>query len=385
MPDFNELLTNAVQKHEAQLGTSVVDFEKKVGNFKKLFRSDYAGARPAFKELMTSSDFGILVQRVITDALQSPVEANYIGIELFSKILRLEPNTVFRFPIMGAVVASFVPNNQRIPRQDPAITQQVLTVDARRAAVAFDVEPELIDDSMYNLLSYFVEAGRAALLRLKEQTVWDTCLDAAHTMFDNENSDTTYWTSGLGPDAATVNGSFSINDMIDMMAGLVVNGYSPTDFIANPMAWAVWHKDPVMRAQFFTMGQIGAGIWSKTPSVEDAGMQGVAPFGVNYHVSRFMPVTFDGTLSAGVPAGTGTAAHLTDFLLVDRSQPIIIVEREGLTSDRWETQEIESVTLAMKEKYAVYGVNQGRAAVKAKNVRLVLNEQSIFNVGQVTL
>lgn len=368
------------QKHN---NTSQKDFLTNVEQLKRTFDPSYKGPRVPFKELMTSSDFGILFQRVVTDRLQMPVEPQYIGVSLFSRTIPLEANTVARFPIMGAVVAADVPNNLPIPRQDPAITQQVMSVDALRSAVAFDLEPELIDDSMYNIIGFLVEAGRRALIRHKEKKVWDECLDRAYTMFDNFSSDSDGWTSGKASNGTTLNGSFAFDDMIDMMAGLVVNGYTPTDLIANPLAWAVWHKDPVLRAQFFTLGQVGNGIWSKSPDISDGGTQSIFPWGVQYHTSRFMPVTFAQTDSDGVPDATGSA-NVTDFLLIDRNNPVTIVEREGLTTDRWETKEVETITLAMKEKYAVYGFDGGRSAVKAKNIRLVQNFAPLFNVGQVT-
>jgi hypothetical protein len=133
---FNEIAQSAVTKWEEKNG-SIKDFVKSSTEFKKLFDSSYQGPRPDFKELMTSNDFGILFQKVVNDSLSMPVEPEYLGIKLFTRTINLDTATAVRFPIMGAVTATDVPNNRPVPEQDIAMTQQTLTVDDLISAVAF--------------------------------------------------------------------------------------------------------------------------------------------------------------------------------------------------------------------------------------------------------
>ncbi len=358
---------------------------KVVGEY---FNPEFKGPRAPFKEMITANDFGILYQRVITDRLQQPVEPQYLGVSLFSRTIELEPNTIYKWPVIGGVVAFEYVANDRIPRQDPAITMNITNMDAKRYGVAFDFEQEMIDDSMYNIVSFLVEAGRRALVRKKEQMVWETCLENAHVTFDNSLSDSNAWTGGKGRDGVTNNASITFDNFIDMMAGLTVNDYNPTDCILNPMAFSILLKDPILRAQFVTAGQIGANIWKATPNLSSAGFQALSPWGIQYHASRFMPVRFGQTLATGalIPtASSGTAYNYTDILFVDRNNPVLIVQREGITTDQWKTDEVEILTLAMREKYAVYGFDMGRSATLAKNVALVQNHEPAMNVGMVNI
>lgn len=384
-----ELAKTVQSAFEKKTQIAAEDYNNSLKIVKEYFNPEYTGPRPHFQEMITANDFGILFQKVVTDQLQMSVEPQYLGVSLFSKTVQLEANTVYKWPVMGGVEAFEYTANDRIKRQDPAIIMQVTAMDAKRYGVAFDFEPEMVDDSMYNIVSFLVEAGRRALVRKKEQLVWDTTLDNAHVMFDNTLADSNAWTAGKAADAQTLNGSISFDNFIDLMAGLVHNMYSPTDCIINPLAYSILLKDPIMRAQFVTAGQIGQNIWRSVPNTSDSGFQSLSPWGIQYHASRFMPINFNKTtLGTGVLAGnstSGTGFNLTDILFVDRNNPVLIVQREGLTTDQWKTQEVEVMTLAMKEKYAVYGFDMGRSANQAKNIALVANHEPVVNIGMVSL
>jgi hypothetical protein len=350
--------------------------------FKKYFSPDYEGPRVPFTELMTANDFGILLQRIINDQLQMPVEPEYLGVSLFSRTLNVAGATTVRVPIMGAVNAADVPVGQPVPRQDASFTQQMITMDANRSGVAFALDKEVLNDSMYNIMGLLVEAGRRALLRHKEKKVWDAVLAGAHVAYTNTGSDSRGWTNGKGDTGSGLarNGSIAFDDFIEMMGQLMVNGHTPTDMILNPMAWAILHKDPIMRAQFLTQGQVGAAIWNKRPEMNN---QALTPWGIMYHSSRFMPVEFEQTYT--ICGTTGTSGNFTDILMFDRNNPVLIIEREGLQTDQWDSKETDVHTLVMKERYSIYAVDAMRAAIKAEKVRLVPNEQTVFNVGTVVI
>lgn len=380
--NFVEKAKVFLQSEAAKPGAKEEQIAKTAKELGKWFTKEYVGPRLPFQELMTSSDFGVLIQKVVTDKMQMPVEPDYIGINLFTRTIQIDTNTVFRFPSIGATTAEDVPNNERLPRKDLSFNQSVIAADMLRTGLAFDVDPDLLNDSMYNLLPYYVEAGRRAMVRKKEQKVWDKTLERAFTMFDNSSANPAAWSSGRANDGVTKNGSFSLYDMIDMMGAMMNNGYTPTDFLANPLSWAIWHKDPVLRAQFYTAGQVGQSIWNKKPDDTDSGMQSVFPFGVVYHSTRFMTPKFNQTFSGGLPAATG-AANVSDMLLIDRGNPLIIIQREGMTMERWDTQEIAYTTLGFKERYMIEGFDLVRSAVQAKNIRLVQNFEPLYNIGTV--
>jgi hypothetical protein len=357
--------------------------DKTAKELAKWFKEDYTGPRMPFKELMTASDFGILFQKVVTDAIRTPVEPEYIGVKLFTRTIQVDSNTIFKIPTITGTTAEDVPHNERLPRKDLGMGQSVIASDMLRTGLAFDIDPDLLTDAMYNLLPYYIAAGKSAMNRKKEEKVWNRCLERAKVMFDNSLPTADAWTNGKAEDGRTQNGSFSLYDMIDMMGAMMNNGYTPTDFLANPLSWAIWHKDPVLRAQFYHAGQVGQNIWSKTPDMSSSGIQGIFPFGVTYHSTRFMTPRFGQSFVGGLPAATGVA-NVTDMLLLDRNNPLIIIQREGMTMERWDNgPEIDYTSLGFKEKYLIEGFDLVRSAVVAKNIRLVQNFEPLYNVGNV--
>ena len=48
-------------------------------------------------------------------------------------------------------------------------------------------------------------------------------------------------------DKGQLNGSMTVDDIFDMYAALLLNGFVPDTMLVHPMAWLMWVKDPVIR------------------------------------------------------------------------------------------------------------------------------------------
>jgi hypothetical protein len=44
-----------------------------------------------------------------------------------------------------------------------------------------------------------------------------------------------------------LNGSMTVDDIFDMYAAVLLNGFTPDTMLVHPMAWLMWVKDPVLR------------------------------------------------------------------------------------------------------------------------------------------
>jgi hypothetical protein len=44
-----------------------------------------------------------------------------------------------------------------------------------------------------------------------------------------------------------LNGSMTVDDIFDMYAAVLLNGFVPDTMLVHPMAWLMWVKDPVLR------------------------------------------------------------------------------------------------------------------------------------------
>jgi hypothetical protein len=43
------------------------------------------------------------------------------------------------------------------------------------------------------------------------------------------------------------NGSMTVDDIFDMYAAVLLNGFVPDTMLIHPMAWLMWVKDPILR------------------------------------------------------------------------------------------------------------------------------------------
>ena len=94
----------------------------------------------------------------------------------------------------------------------------------------------------------------------------------------------------LNPNAAVVgrtggrditgagNGSMTNEDLIDMYAAIVANGYTPKVIVCHPLHWAMFAKDPILRESGIMKGDISQWLnstlntfspYSKLPSAAD--------------------------------------------------------------------------------------------------------------------
>jgi len=163
----------------------------------------------------------------------------------------------------------------------------------------------------------------------------------------------------------------------------------PTDIVMHPLGWVVWVKDPVLRAQFLHGGQVGQSVWSTPPQFD----QNVnMPWNMNYVVTPFTSIRLRTKLT-GHTGNTGLKypnpnslpnAHITDVMILDRNQAIIVLQREAMTMDNYENWLRDTRMMKFRERYGVAALNQGRALALIKNIRLDTNFAPIMTIRTVS-
>jgi hypothetical protein len=350
---------------------------------RELMRSDRSRPRGvpnlSMKEAVHSADFKILFPKVISDTLQQPIEPTYIGQGLLARTIQVDGARIMEFPTLGAIRAFELADSQEPPEQDPAFSKNITEIRVRRFGLKLEFSNEVLDESQWDILALYTNAAGNAMMRKKEELIFNEYETRAITIFNNASTNTALHTTGVGSDGTTPNATFDHMDLLDMMAALGTNGYNPTDVIVHPMAWAIWAKDPFLRFQLMYKGGVGQTLGNF--SQEPAGIQTYMPFGLNVVVSPFQTIAYNTSLSTGL---SGFTSHYSTITVVDRNSSLLVLQRTPMSMVQWENPIRDIRSMAFHEKYGLSILNGGRSAVVAKNVRIAVNYQPLYTIRTVT-
>jgi hypothetical protein len=229
-------------------------------------------------------------------------------------------------------------------------------------------------------MAMHIEAAGYAMMRLKEELIFQEFSDHGHAVFDNSLADTNGHTHGVDLDQ-TANYSVTFDDIIDAMGALVANEYVPTDILMHPLAWSIFAKDPILRNVMFTQGQIGQSIWTQMPDFDQTAN---IPWNIRYQVTPFMPFRMNDTLDSPSPAAGLDAANITDITIIDRNNAVVVLESEQMGITQFDDPRRDIQMAKLRERYGVGTLNGGKATAVIKNVRLVQNYAPINTVLNVT-
>jgi hypothetical protein len=332
-------------------------------------------------EAVFAADFKLLFPKVVQSVMQRPQEPLFLGQSLLARTVQVDGAKIMSFPSFGVIRAFEVADGQEYPEQDLAFASNATEIRTKRYGLKITISQEVIDESQWDILAMHIEAAGNAMKRLKEEKIFAEYEARSVVAFDNEDTDTSYHTSGKGADGTTKNGTFSYMDLMDMQAAMVNNEYNPTDLITHPMAWSLWQRDPILRFQLLHRGGVGANL-GPVPSDLNQTPANV-PMGFNVVVSPFQTMELDKTLSAGV-TGPG-AGNYTSVTMVDRNSSILVLERSPMNIAQWEDPMRDLITMRFAEKYGLALLNAGRSSIIAKNIRVDLNEEPVYTIKTVSV
>lgn len=387
MSDLNESVDTLKSLMTAHLSHNKQGFGLLTGEGRELFAGRERGEFPliSFKEALLSNDASILFKRVISDVLMLPTETVYIGQDYLSQKVTVDGVRSVIFPTMGALKAGAVSENGTYPETSPSFNMQELELRVKKWGMSIAVGDDLIEDAMWDIFGLLLSQGKNAMLRLKEENIFNEALLKAHIIFDNAAGNANGYTSGTSIGTSTAlgakNGTLGINDILDMAGSLLANGYTPTDLVVNPLAWVMLAKDP--RLQFHALQNGNYNQSMPNPGLDPASVKTYLPWGMlNIVVTPQMPFKFHTAITM-----TGGSAlplsNLTDMLMLDRQKSLVVVQRDELHLDGpFEHPERDVRTLRMSERYVVGSLDGARSMVTAKNIRVSdINHTPIFSVG----
>lgn len=339
----------------------------------------YRGPKISMGEALRAPDVSILFPKVISDILLRPREPLMIGSTLLSKTVQVDGTRSVEFPVLGALRAFDLPETGEYREQLAPWTEHLTEIKVLKSGLLVAVSEEVIEDSMWDVLALYIEAAGYAMLRHKEEKIFNEFQQKLHAVYDNAGSNPDGWTHGRD-ESQNRNYSVTFDDMLDTMGGLVAQEYVPTDMVMHPLTWTILAKDPIIRNVFFTQGQIGQTIWRDKP---DFDQQMHVPWNIKYQVTPFVPFQYNATLATG-PASGLSASMISDIYFIDRQNTCVVLQRTPMSMEQFDDPMRDIVKAKMCERYGVGVVNEGRAGAVIKNVRIVQNWAPIQTVYQVT-
>jgi hypothetical protein len=332
------------------------------------------------REALNTSDISIVFPRVISDILQEPKEPNLFLTNAVADTIALAPNTplLIEFPTVDALQAYEMSEGQEYTTQTFSVAQHMTSIRIKKVGVAAAINEEVLIHSMWPLLQMHLRMMSAAIDRRIESILFQAMTGRAQTVFDNENSDTTFQTTGkylTGTGSALNNGSFSYNDLVKMCGVMLGNRYEPTHFLAHPLAWPIFAQDPIMKAQFYQGGQLGNGIWTRMPAYDQSAN---FPFGIAYVPYYALPYHEQDTLT-GVLSSLG-ASLTSDLYLIDSRNSLFMATRGGTEMDQMDNWFKDAKMMKARKYVGVSAKAGGKGMLKAANVRIVTNEEPLFTI-----
>lgn len=354
-------------------------------------------------DTMSTTNMVPLLPQTITQMIRETVEPLIIGPSLLDRI-RMEPGQRIVFPALGAFTAYDVGEGQEYPEVQPQLGGATTTAEVGKSGLKFKLTRELLDASQWDILAMTLREAGKAMARLKETKIFNFIRNMGVTSHDNVTPTGSVFGATTGRDiTGTPNGSFTMDDLFDMWAQLVSQGFVPDSILINPLTWTMWMRDPVLR--IFAINA-GGGPWYGTHSGNPAGRAGWSdpmgvgsgqsviggpalsdpvagstisgqddfpqnidsgpvvpsrfPFPMRVYVSPFMP--FDST------------NRRTDIVVFDSSRLGALLEAEALTVERWEDMSVDIELVKVRERYGLGIYEEGHAIAVAKNVKVVPNE-----------
>lgn len=195
--------------------------------------------------------------------------------------------------------------------------------NVRRHGLMLKIAKQFVEESTYPWINYWLRLAGNALARHKEENIFSFITSLGVPVFDTDIARRT--TGYTGNDRSIkglptgrnhkgqFNGSMTVDDVFDMFAATMLNGFIPDVMLIHPMAWLMWVKDPVMR-EFAIQAGGGSFFQQWTGNAAAKGNQfynfGGQGFGVGQQGSNI-------TTAEGLPQNQNSAPILPNYLVPD--------------------------------------------------------------------
>jgi hypothetical protein len=320
------------------------------------------GGVPNLREFLASPSAQVLIPKVILGKARLAQEMNPASLvsPFLKKIRMTNAGSMVIFPSFGPIRAYDVSEGAEIPEDtfDNQMHEGGNEIRVGKVGVRVRVTDELVQDSQWDIISMLVESAGRALVRHKEQKIYTQFEKHGHTLFDNLLGDPDAHTHGLGDDG-NANDTLAPEDLLDLIIAMHNNDMIPTDVVMHPLVWGVLLKSDVATQLavnpigMTAMGSLGP---KTVPALGPESIQGRIPYGLNIVLSPFAPLDRE--------------TRRYSMYAMDRNNIGVILQKQDLTTEEFDEPSRDIRNIKMIERYGIGILNEGRAIVVAKNLKL---------------
>lgn len=361
-------------------------------------------ARVPVKDAIATPNAGMWLPKVIQNIVKEAAEPLLVGTSLLTRIEHQFGTTV-TFPAVGALVAADLAEGQSYPEQQLSWGGATVTATIGKSGVAVKITEEMEMYSQYDIINMHLRAAGRALARHKEEKIFNHIRGMGVTVFDNLVPASALQGVTHGRDlVGAANGSIIMDDLHDMYAQIMTQGFVPNTLLMHPLCWSMFVKDPVLR--MLALNGAGGGTFFANITGSPAGQApwanssqgglGVSPGqsivpGGNAGSATASPLTDYPQTITSAPQLPGyfpfpfrvivspfvnydPETKLTDIMMFDSNELGALIVGEDVSMDEWRDHSVDIRKIKLKERYAVGIFNEGQGIAVARNVKVVPNE-----------
>ena len=366
------------------------------------------GDRLTIKDAHAMWEAPLFIPKVINNIIQEAVEPLLIGERLLRKI-PFVAGTQIELPVFGAIDGDFdVGEEESFPevRMHYGPGHQISRIGKQGVAVKFT--EEALRYSQFDIVSMAVSQAAKALARNKEEKIFTMIYNVARTTHDNLTpASSTYGTTTGRDITGAQNGSFTMDDLFEMLTQVMHNGWVPDTVLVHPLTWLMFVQDAQLRA-FAQNNQTAffGGQWTGDPARRDfdSSFGGQGATGGMHRTHSQAPIGADGDGNALPKAATDFSQNMnaapvipnylgmplqvlvspfvpydavnntTTVMVGDSNQFGFLVEEHGPQTTEWMDPETDITKIKIKQRFVVREKDRGLGLAVAKNVVVASNQ-----------
>lgn len=401
--------------------------QNELARMETLFRT--GGYDPVEKKRISMADAldipnaAFLIPRVLTTFVQEGIEPMLIGTSLLQRVDYV-PGMQTVFPAIDVLTAREVGDGMALPIFNINVGgAQTFGVTVKRHGLALRISERFVEQSTYPWIQYWMRLAGNALARHKEEFIFNFITQLGTTIFDNDPAARTSGAAQQPVKGITTgrnlkgqfNGSMTADDVYDMYAQVLTQGFIPDMMLIHPMSWLQWVKDPVLRE--FAIQAGGGSFFAQftgDPSEKSKPFFNYGNLGFGQgQTGQYTQGALTGgqtSTSAGLPQTQRSGPVLPNYLglpfrivvspfmkfdPINRTVDTVLFNSQNLGAlivdqdphvNSWDDPMYDLRNIAIEESYGLALINEGQAIGTAKNIKLRPNEivlpaRSIMDIG----
>jgi hypothetical protein len=379
-----------------------------------------------FKDLVTDKDLARFIPEAVTHVMLEEIEPAAVIVSNLFTPATIQQGGSLLISDTGPLTAGPIGEDGEYPAQGFGLTTtgHRISLTTQKYGLMIALQEEVLRNNNLALLSLWLRKASNALIRNREWMAMNALLNDGIVMFDNAApTGNGMWDirnlSGRNI-AGAQNGTFTVNDLMELYAFTIMEGFTMDTILMNPLAWMTFMTDTEMREIVMANNQVvsfrppngsrnkgwtelnnplglhwtgGMGNASLDASLGKLGLdpysRNNAMLGATFNIApRNFPTPLKIVLSPYVPLrriGSGaTAKYTTDIIFAEQGEAGLFITKDEPMTDRFSDTWHEVVKVKVREEIGVGVLNQGKAVRIVKNA--VIDRNYHFdNINQQTL